>query len=70
MIPNKEKEGWDSLAVKKLSALLREAISEHDGDFYCLICIHSFRTENNLKSHEEVDKKIFFVCNCNAIKKS
>ena len=50
MIPNEEKEGWYYLIVKKLSALIREITSKHKGDFYCLICLHSFRTENKLKN--------------------
>ena len=37
---------WHYLAVKKLPALLRGTTSKHDGDFYCLNCFHSFRTEN------------------------
>ena len=49
MIPNKEKEGWHYLAVKKLSTLLRAMT-------YCLKCLRSFRTENKLKSHEKVCK--------------
>ena len=39
---------------KKLSTLLRGLTSKHRGDFYCLNCLHSFRTENKLKSHEKV----------------
>ena len=52
MIPNEEneKEGWHHLAVKKLSALLCRKTSNHDGNFYCLICLHSFKME---KSHEK-----------------
>ena len=53
MIPNEEKEVWHYLAVKKLSTLLRGITSKHHGDFYCLNCPHSFRTENKLKSHEK-----------------
>ena len=56
MIPNQGKEGWHYLAVKKLSALLHEIISKDKGNFYCLNCLHSFRTENELKSHEKVCK--------------
>ena len=57
MIQNEEKEGrFFYLAVKKLSALLRGITSKHKGDFYCLNCLHSFRTENKLKSHEKVCK--------------
>ena len=41
---------------KKLSTLLRGITSKHDGDFYCLNCLHSFRTENKPKSHEKVCK--------------
>ena len=37
MIPNKEKEGWHYLAVKKLSTLLRGITSKHHENFYCLI---------------------------------
>ena len=56
MIPNEEKEGWHYLAVKKLSVLLHGITSKHKCDFYCLSCLHSFRTENKLKSHEKVCK--------------
>ena len=33
------------LAVKKLSELLKGITSKHHSDFYCLNCLHSFRTE-------------------------
>ena len=57
MIPNKEKEGrWHYFAVKKLSTLLHGITSKHKGDFYCLNCLHSFRTENKFKSQEKVCK--------------
>ena len=42
--------------VKNLSILLRGITSKHHDDFYCLNCLHSFRTENKLKSHEKVCK--------------
>ena len=48
MIPNKEKEGWHDLLVKDLLALLHEITSKHKGDFDCLNCLHSFRTENDI----------------------
>ena len=41
---------------KNLSLLLQGITSKHNGDFYCLDCLHSFRIENNLKSHEKVCK--------------
>ena len=56
MIPIEEKEGWNYLTVKKLSALQREITSKHDGQFYCFNCVYSFITENKLKSHEKVSK--------------
>ena len=46
MIPNKEKEGWHYLAVKKQSTLLRGITSKHHVHFYCLNCLHSFRKKN------------------------
>ena len=56
MIPSKEKEGRHYLLVKQLSALLLIKASENNDDFYCLNCLHCFRTENKLKSHEKVYK--------------
>ena len=41
---------------KKNSALLHKITSRNKGDFYYLICHHSFITENKLKSHEIVCK--------------
>ena len=32
-----------------MSALPRRIVSKYEGDFYCLNCFHSFRTENKLK---------------------
>ena len=43
-------------AVKNLSVLFKEIISKNKGDFYCLNCPRSFRTENELKIHENVCK--------------
>ena len=51
------REDWHYLAVKKLlRALLRAITSKCNGDFLCLNCLYSFRTKNNLKSHENVCK--------------
>ena len=41
---------------KRLTTLLTEVTSKHHADFYCLNCLHSFRTENKHKSHEKVCK--------------
>ena len=54
MIPNEEKEGWHYLDIKTLLALLQGITSKHKGYFYCMKCLHSFRTESKLKSHEKV----------------
>ena len=39
------------LAAKKNSALLKGITPKHKGGFYCLNCLHSYRTENELKKH-------------------
>ena len=46
-------ERWHYLAVKSLSALFR-GITNNIGDFYCLNCFCSYRTENKLKRHKKV----------------
>ena len=35
---------WHYLALKTLPALFTGITSNHDGDFYCLNCLHPFRT--------------------------
>ena len=65
MITNREK--WHYIAlkseraddgfnrpIKSLSRLFREITSNHHGDFYCLNCLHSFRTDNAIKRHERL----------------
>ena len=37
-----------------MPALLRGITSNHNEDFYCLNCFHSYRTHNKLKKHEKV----------------
>ena len=54
MITNSKR--WHYLAIKKLSALFKGITSKHVGDFYCLNCFHSYRTENKLKKHKKVCK--------------
>ena len=39
---------------KILSRLFRGITSNHKGEFYCLNCLHSFRTNNTLKKHERL----------------
>ena len=45
---------WHYLSVKSVPALLKAITSNHIGDFYCLNCFHSYRTEKKLKKHERV----------------
>ena len=45
---------WHYLAVKSISMLFKGITSKNNGDFYCLNCFCSFRTENALKNHENV----------------
>ena len=47
-------KNWHYLAVKSLSRLLRGITSNHDGDYCCLNCFHSYRTENKLNAHKKV----------------
>ena len=47
---------WHYLAAKNISGLLRAITSNHNGDFYCLNCFHSYRTKNKLKKHERICK--------------
>ena len=47
-------ENWHYLAVKSLSRLSRGITSNHDGDYYCLNCFHSDRTENKLIAHKKI----------------
>ena len=63
MITNEEGR-QHCLTVKILSALLRGITSKNNGDFYCLNCLHSFRTKNKLESHKKVCENINF---CNAV---
>ena len=35
---------WHYLSIKNISGLLRGITSNHNGDFYCLNCPHSYRT--------------------------
>ena len=55
MIPN----GELYLAVKKLSALLKEITSNHIGDFFCSKCFHLFWTKNKLEAKKKCKNKDF-----------
>ena len=38
--------------IRSLSRLFRGITSNNHGDFYCLGCLYSFRTDNALNKHE------------------
>ena len=40
--------------IRRLSRLFRAITSNNRGDFYCLGCLHSFRTDNAYKKHERL----------------
>ena len=40
--------------TRSLSKLFRGITSNNNGDFYCLGCLHSFRTDNLLKKQERL----------------
>ena len=70
MIPNmekcksevKSKRRWRLLAVVQLLALLR-GITQTNGDFYCLNCLHFLNTKNKLQLHKKRKNKDF----CNVV---
>ena len=45
---------WHYLAVTNLPASLQGNISNHERDFYCLICFSSYITKNKLRKHKEI----------------
>ena len=45
---------WHYLAIKSISGLLRGITSNHNGDYYCLNCFHSYTTEKKLRKHERI----------------
>ena len=40
--------------IRRFSRLFRGITANHHMDFYCLNCLHSFRTDNALKRHERL----------------
>ena len=51
---------WHCLAVKSISGLLRGITSNHNGDFYCLNCFHSYTTERKLRKHKRICENLDF----------
>ena len=40
--------------IRRLSRLFRGITANNNGDFYCLGCLYSFRTDNTLQRHERL----------------
>ena len=53
MITHNE-NNWQNLAIKSIPGLLRSVTSTTHGDFYCLNCLHSYRTLNALRTHKKL----------------
>ena len=51
-----ETNNWHYFAVKRMSRLLREITSNHNGDFSCLNCFHPYTTEKKLRKQERICK--------------
>ena len=71
MITNGEKSHYTALKsvctddefnrpIRSLSRLFRGIKSNHDEYFYCLNCLHSFRTDNALKKHERLCENNYY----------
>ena len=52
---------WHYFVGNNLSRLLRGIISNHNTDFYCLNCFHSYRTKINLKYIKKYVKTMIIV---------
>ena len=48
--------------IRNLSRLFRGITSNHNGDFCCLNCLRSFRTDNVLKIHEKLCDNNDYFC--------
>ena len=55
-IPNEEKEGYIQSCSKKAIYIINRNEIKTSCNFYCLNCLHRFRTQNKRKSHEKVCK--------------
>ena len=49
---------------KEAISIIKRNCIKNNGDFYCLNCLHSFRTKNKLESHKRVCENKNF---CNVI---
>ena len=46
LIISDEDNNWHYIYVKNLKALCRDVFSNNHGDYYCLNCLHAYRTKN------------------------
>ena len=51
------REKYYNRATRSWSRLLRGITSNHNGDFSCLGCLHSFCTKNSLRKYERLCDK-------------
>ena len=42
------------MLIKRLSGLLIGVTSNNNSDFYCIICVHSFKTKDKFKEHKKI----------------
>ena len=63
MIPNKEKEEWHYLLIKKLALLLHGITSKHKGDFYCFVLLEQKINLNLLKKYvkTQISVKLYVI---------
>ena len=52
---------WHYPAIKSISGLLKGITSNQNGDFYCLNCLHSYRTKSKLKKHKKYVKMLIII---------
>ena len=45
---------WHYLTIKNLPGLLKGITSNHEKDFDCFNCFHSYRTKSKLESHKKI----------------
>ena len=54
-------ERWHYLLLRKLLMIIRGIASKINDDFYCLSCLHSFRTKDKCKFDIKVcENKVFW----------
>ena len=55
---------WRRMALscsKKVIYIIKWNNIKHDGDFYCLYFLHSFRTKYKIEAHKKISEKIFLL---------